>query len=51
MHLSQGDGGLHAEAGLKEVLAQIPRYTNKTVNQLTPENWLNNRQTLSARAA
>jgi hypothetical protein len=33
------------------VLTQIPRHTNKTVDQLTPENRLNNRQTLAARAA
>lgn len=36
---------------LKDVLTQIPGHTNKTVDQLTPENWLNNRQTLAARAA
>ena len=36
---------------LKDVLTQIPRHTNKTVDQLTPENWLNNRQTLAASAA
>lgn len=36
---------------LKDVLTQIPHHTNKTVAQLTPENWLKNRQTPAARAA
>jgi hypothetical protein len=30
---------------------QIPHHTNKTVAQLTPENWLKNRQSHAARAA
>jgi hypothetical protein len=33
------------------VLTQIPHHTNKTVAQLTPENWLKNRQPHAARAA
>jgi len=36
---------------LKDVLTQIPHHTNKTVAQLTPENWLKNRQSHAARAA
>jgi transposase len=36
---------------LKDVLTQIPHHTNKTVAQLTPENWLKNRQPHAARAA
>ena len=36
---------------LKDVLTQIPHHTNKTVAQLTPENWLKNRQSHAGRAA
>jgi hypothetical protein len=36
---------------LKDVLTQIPHHTNKTVAQLTPDNWLKNRQTPVACAA
>ena len=36
---------------LKDVLTQIPHHTNKTVAQLTPENWLKNRQSHAAPAA
>ena len=36
---------------LKDVLTQIPLYTNKTVAQLTRENWLKHRQSRAARAA
>jgi hypothetical protein len=36
---------------LKDVLTQIPGHSNKTVAQLTPENWLKNRQIPAARAA
>lgn len=35
----------------KDVLTQIPHHTNKTVAQLTPENWLKKRQSHAARAA
>jgi hypothetical protein len=36
---------------LKDVLTQIPHHTNKTVAQLTQENWLKNRQSHASRAA
>jgi transposase len=43
--------GLNPFDYLKDVLTQIPHHTNKTVAQLTPENWLKNRQTPVACAA
>ncbi len=36
---------------IKDVLTHIPRHTNKTVDQLTPENWLKNRQRQAPHAA
>jgi len=36
---------------LKDLLTRIPRNANKTVAQLTPENWLKKRQTRTVRAA
>ena len=36
---------------LKDVLTRLPRHTNKTVAQLTPENWIKNRRRPPAHAA
>ena len=43
--------GINSFDYLKDVLTQIPLYTNKTVAQLTRENWLKHRQSRAARAA
>jgi transposase len=43
--------GLNPFDHLKDGLTRIPRHTNKTVDQLTPENWLKNRQAPAARGA